>query len=72
MQHFPASWCFWVPVKQYQTEFPEMFFQILYSALQTLKEYASKLWKILCTKSSYEICISAPSLESKRAIQSQV
>lgn len=61
MWHFPASQCY----KQYQAEFPEMFFQVLHSLLQTLKEYTSKLWKTLCEKSSYEICSYSSSLEKK-------
>lgn len=71
-RHFPASWCSWDPVKQCQAELPERVFQVLHSVLQIVKEYASKLWKILCAKSSYEIYIYAPLLDRKEAIQSYI
>lgn len=67
MRHFPTSWCSWDPVKQCQVELLERLFQVLHSVLQIVKEYMSKLWKILCEKSNYEICIYAPLLDRKKS-----
>lgn len=67
----PAFWCSWHSVKQRQAEWLERLFQVLHSVLQTVKEYTSKLWKILCAKFNYEICIYAP-LDRRKALQGWV